>query len=102
MKKSCVAACPVEWPDGRGISGRMRVEWVAGSAWNRWSDAHGMGGQMTVESAPKAERNGGNGRYEIHHIEHIQHGGAVYDIDNLSVASPKRHVEIHKEDRQKL
>ncbi|RON45219.1 S-type pyocin domain-containing protein [Pseudomonas frederiksbergensis] len=52
--------------------------------------------------APKAERNGGNGRYEIHHIEHIQHGGAVYDIDNLSVASPKRHVEIHKEDRQKL
>nr|QLG05109.1 Type III restriction-modification system methylation subunit [Pseudomonas aeruginosa] len=53
VKKSCVAACPVEWPDGRGISGRMRVEWVAGSAWNRWSDAHGMGGQMTVESAVK-------------------------------------------------
>ena len=51
MKKSCVTACPVEWPDGRGISGRMRVEWVAGSPWNRWSDAHGMGGQMTVESA---------------------------------------------------
>ena len=51
MKKSCVAAYPVGWPDGRGISGRMRVEWVAGSPWNRWSDAHGMGGQMTVESA---------------------------------------------------
>ncbi|MPT18496.1 MAG: isochorismatase family protein, partial [Pseudomonas sp.] len=33
--------------------GRMRVEWVAGSPWNRWSDAHGMGGQMTVESALK-------------------------------------------------
>ena len=56
MKKSCVAACPVEWPDGRGISGRMRVEWVAGSAWNRWSDAHGMGGQMTVESAIQGQR----------------------------------------------
>ena len=51
MKESCVTACPVEWPDGRGISGRMRVEWVAGSPWNRWSDAHVMGGQMTVESA---------------------------------------------------
>src|SRR5690606_20709036 len=51
VKKSCVAAYPVGWPDGRGISGRMRVEWVAGSTWNRWSDAHGMGGQMTVESA---------------------------------------------------
>ncbi|MGU0800323.1 hypothetical protein ACSETL_35435, partial [Pseudomonas aeruginosa] len=34
-----------------GISGRIRVEWVAGSPWNRWSDAYGMGGQMTVESA---------------------------------------------------
>ena len=50
--------------------------------------------------APKAERNGRNGRYEIHHIEHIQHGGAIYDIDNLCVATPKRHVEIHKEGRQ--
>ncbi|MGY4815712.1 S-type pyocin domain-containing protein [Pseudomonas chlororaphis subsp. piscium] len=50
---------------------------------------------------PKAERNGKNARYEIHHIEHIQHGGAVYDVDNLSVATPKRHVEIHREDRQK-
>ncbi|WP_219852784.1 conjugative transfer system coupling protein TraD, partial [Stutzerimonas stutzeri] len=47
----------VEWPDGRGISGRMRVEWVAGSAWNRWSDAHGMGGQMTVESAHRAKKS---------------------------------------------
>ncbi|WP_156859181.1 methyl-accepting chemotaxis protein, partial [Pseudomonas putida] len=48
---SRVAARALEWQDVSGISGRMRVEWVAGSAWNRWSDAHGMGGQMTVESA---------------------------------------------------
>ncbi len=51
--------------------------------------------------APKAERNGKNGRYEIHHIEHIQNGGAVYDVDNLCIVTPKRHAEIHKEDRQK-
>nr|WP_225922844.1 S-type pyocin domain-containing protein [Pseudomonas hamedanensis] len=51
--------------------------------------------------APKAERNGENARYEIHHIENIQHGGAVYDIENLRVATPKRHVQIHKEDSQK-
>lgn len=51
--------------------------------------------------APRTERNGGNARYELHHIEHIQHGGAVFDVDNLSVITPKRHVEIHKEDRQK-
>ncbi len=60
MKKSCVAAYPVGWPDGRGISGRMRVEWVAGSPWNRWSDAHGMGGQMTVESAMVCSANSGD------------------------------------------
>ncbi len=51
--------------------------------------------------APKTERNGGNARYELHHIEHIQHGGAVFDVDNLCVMTPKRHVEIHKEDKQK-
>ncbi|MDH1283821.1 hypothetical protein N5C56_24575, partial [Pseudomonas chengduensis] len=62
VKKSCVTVCPVEWPDGRGISGRMRVEWVAGSTWNRWSDAHGMDGQMTVESAQGLYDSGSNKR----------------------------------------
>ena len=50
--------------------------------------------------AERAEHNGENARYEIHHIENIQHGGAVYNVDNLSVVTPKRHVEIHREDRQ--
>ncbi|MEL7935840.1 MULTISPECIES: S-type pyocin domain-containing protein [Pseudomonas] len=49
--------------------------------------------------APMAEHNGENRRYELHHIEQIQHGGAVYDIDNISITTPKRHVEIHKEGR---
>ena len=43
MKKSCVAACPVEWPDDRGISGRITVESVVRCSWNEC--------QMTVESA---------------------------------------------------
>ena len=51
VNKSCVAAYLGGWPDGRGLSGRMRVERVAGSPWNRWPDAHGMGGRMAVESA---------------------------------------------------
>ena len=42
VKKSCVAACLKGWPNGRGISGRMCVEWVAGSAWNRWPDGRGI------------------------------------------------------------
>ncbi|MEG0558097.1 MAG: S-type pyocin domain-containing protein [Comamonas sp.] len=49
--------------------------------------------------ANRPEHNGGNARYEIHHIKNIQHGGAVYDVDNLAIMTPKRHVEIHKEER---
>lgn len=49
--------------------------------------------------APMVEHNGENRRYELHHIEQIQHGGAVYDIDNISITTPRRHVETHKEDR---
>ncbi|QVQ81362.1 HNH endonuclease [Pseudomonas lundensis] len=50
--------------------------------------------------AQRPERNGENARYEIHHIENVRHGGAVYDVDNLAIMTPKRHVAIHKEDRQ--
>lgn len=60
-------------------------------------------GKLLNGKAPFAQRpehNGENARYEIHHIEHIKNGGAVYDVDNLSVVTPKRHVEIHREDRQ--
>lgn len=27
----------------------------------------------------------------------VQHGGAVMDVDNLSILTAKRHIEIHKE-----
>ncbi|PSV36109.1 hypothetical protein C9J44_10795 [Photobacterium sp. GB-27] len=39
---------------------------------------------------------GGRERFEIHHIKEIQYGGKVYDVDNLSVVTPKRHIDIHK------
>ncbi|HGA3340060.1 TPA: HNH endonuclease signature motif containing protein [Enterobacter roggenkampii] len=37
-------------------------------------------------------------KYELHHKKSIQDGGEVYDIDNLRVLTPKRHVEIHKKE----
>ncbi|WP_426119931.1 alpha-xenorhabdolysin family binary toxin subunit B, partial [Pseudomonas sp. DSP3-2-2] len=43
----CVAACL--W------GGRMCVEWVAGSPWNRWPDVHGISGRMAVEYADLVE-----------------------------------------------
>ncbi|KAF1019239.1 MAG: Pyocin-S2 [Pseudomonas sp.] len=50
--------------------------------------------------SPRSEWRGENARYEIHHIENIQHGGSVYDVANLTVTTPKRHTEIHKESRR--
>jgi pyocin large subunit-like protein len=44
----------------------------------------------------KTERMGLRVKHELHHIEEIQNGGAVYDVDNLGVATPKRHIEIHR------
>lgn len=35
-------------------------------------------------------------KFEIHHIIPIKKGGAVYDIDNLAIMTPKAHVELHK------
>lgn len=35
-------------------------------------------------------------KFEIHHISPIKKGGAVYDIDNLVIMTPKAHVELHK------
>jgi len=35
-------------------------------------------------------------KFEIHHIKPIKEGGAVYDIDNLSIMTPKAHIDLHK------
>ncbi|WP_313741605.1 S-type pyocin domain-containing protein, partial [Pseudomonas sp.] len=50
-------------------------------------------------SAPytkESERVGGRSRYEIHHVIPIHAGGAVYDMDNLRILTPKQHINIHK------
>ncbi|GLR08028.1 hypothetical protein COO59_07120 [Mixta theicola] len=46
---------------------------------------------------PRGEQVGGRDKYEIHHIKPIVELGAVYDVDNLGVVSPKRHIKIHSE-----
>ncbi|WP_078992849.1 putative T7SS-secreted protein [Streptomyces sp. MMG1121] len=37
---------------------------------------------------------GGRGRYELHHVQPIQRGGGVYDLDNIIVVTPRYHKEI--------
>ncbi|WP_343529368.1 colicin-like bacteriocin tRNase domain-containing protein [Yokenella regensburgei] len=45
---------------------------------------------------PEAEQVGGRIRYELHHITPIKDGGDVYDVDNIGVLTPKRHIDLHK------
>ncbi|WP_252189509.1 S-type pyocin domain-containing protein [Pseudomonas sp. SK3(2021)] len=45
----------------------------------------------------KGDQVGKRKKYEMHHVEHIKDGGAVYDLDNLRVVTVRRHIDIHKE-----
>jgi len=45
----------------------------------------------------ESEQVGGREKHELHHVELISEGGDVYDLDNLRIVTPKRHIEIHKE-----
>lgn len=44
----------------------------------------------------RQDRAGDRTSYELHHVEHIANNGAVYNIDNLRVNTPKNHVENHR------
>ncbi|PRT01307.1 HNH endonuclease [Bacillus wiedmannii] len=44
--------------------------------------------------APDAQQHGKHGVYVLHHKQPIHQGGAVYDLDNLIIVSPKMHQNI--------
>ncbi|HHX8338897.1 TPA: S-type pyocin domain-containing protein, partial [Vibrio alginolyticus] len=55
--------------------------------------------RMKDGKAPRArfkDTVGGRRSFELHHVEEIQHGGSVYDVDNLRVNTPRNHIDIHK------
>ena len=60
---------------------------------NAQNRAYMAGGQAPI--APRGLQYGGRREYEIHHIEAIQRGGGVYDLDNLIVLAPLPHMGIH-------
>lgn len=39
--------------------------------------------------------------HELHHVERISDGGAVYDVDNLRVTTPRNHIIIHSSNKEK-
>lgn len=48
-------------------------------------------------SPKESDQVGERVKYELHHINHIKDGGEVYNVDNLSIMTPRRHIDIHKE-----
>ncbi|MFP1829890.1 S-type pyocin domain-containing protein [Lonsdalea quercina] len=47
-------------------------------------------------SPKEVEQVGGRIKYELHHVKLISEEGEVYNIDNIRVVTPKRHIEIHR------
>lgn len=43
-----------------------------------------------------SEQVGGRITFELHHLEEIQHGGDVFNVDNINVTTPRLHTGIHK------
>ncbi|AQL35733.1 S-type pyocin domain-containing protein [Pseudomonas syringae] len=39
-------------------------------------------------------------KYEIHHNHWVKEGGAVYDLDNLIIMTPKDHIQTHRKQNQ--
>lgn len=54
--------------------------------------------RMRQGGAPYADvgKVGGKKVLELHHIHPIAEGGAVYDLDNLVIMTPRAHIDIHK------
>ncbi|CZF86944.1 Pyocin-S2 [Grimontia marina] len=58
----------------------------------------GNQGNLKKGRAPKAvpsEWHFEKASFELHHVKEIQHGGAVYDVDNIRIVTPKNHNRIH-------
>ncbi|MDF3936724.1 S-type pyocin domain-containing protein [Pseudomonas citronellolis] len=55
--------------------------------------------RMREGKAPKAryrDRAGKRGSFELHHKNKVAQGGGIYDIDNLTIVTPKHHIDIHR------
>lgn len=50
--------------------------------------------------AKETEQIGARTKYELHHKHFISLNGQIYDIDNITLTTPKRHIEIHREHKQ--
>ncbi|EAV6897415.1 TPA: S-type pyocin domain-containing protein, partial [Salmonella enterica] len=55
--------------------------------------------RMSQGLAPRARNKdtiGGRRSFELHHNKPVSQDGGVYDMDNLRITTPKRHIDIHR------
>lgn len=55
--------------------------------------------RMSQGLAPRARNKdtvGGRRSFELHHDKPISQDGGVYDMDNIRVTTPKRHIDLHR------
>ncbi len=50
--------------------------------------------------SPESGIVGARDSYNIHHVHPIAQGGAVYDLDNLVIMTPKAHIDIHRKEKK--
>lgn len=58
--------------------------------------------EMANGNAPYAPKTGWAGetrRFELHHKIYISNNGSVYGLENMGLVTPKRHKEIHREEK---
>ncbi|WP_145520832.1 S-type pyocin domain-containing protein [Yersinia mollaretii] len=48
---------------------------------------------------PASEKINGRDKFECHHVNTMKEGGAVYDMDNLRIATPKRYIKIQSRNK---
>lgn len=55
--------------------------------------------RMLEGKAPRArfiDTVGKRRSFEMHHVEQVSEGGAVYDLENIRVNTPKNHIQLHR------
>lgn len=75
--------------------------WLAVAKDNELLSQFGSRNQKAIKDgrAPAARHQqhaGKRNRFELHHVKQVQDGGEVYEIGNLRVVTPARHIEIHR------
>ena len=91
------------FPDAKTAKKRTPVN-GGGTLRSRWKDSKGRIFEWDSQHGTVAfggGKVGGRTKFEIHHIKPIGEGGEVYNVDNMGVATPKRHIKIHSTGQRK-